>query len=505
MNEILRFENISKSFYGVPVLREVGLSLGEGRVLGLVGENGAGKSTLMNILGGVVQPDGGNMWLHREPYTPRNPSNASESGVAFIHQELNLFPNLTVGENLLLGDFPRSVRSGGLFIDRKRTRERARKLLREVHLDVSPDTPVEDLSPGEQQLVEIAKALSFNARIVIFDEPTTSLTALEAEHLFTLIARLRARGISIIYISHILDDVFRLSDEVTVLRDGEVAGGGPAGKFTREELISLMVGRKIEQLYPSRSQEPDAAAVLEVKDVSHPGIARGISLRLHKREILGIYGLMGSGRTELARMVFGLDPHQEGEVRLHGRVLAKESVRESIARGLAFLTENRRGEGLLMEASVGDNMALVALDRYSRTAAKIVNQSRLGAAAENLSQSLRVRSARMLQQVVKTLSGGNQQKVVFGKWLLSEPSVFILDEPTRGVDVGAKSEIYGIIAGLADRGAGILLISSEIEELIGMCDRILVMREGEIIGEVPRPQFNREAILSLALKETSLA
>jgi ribose transport system ATP-binding protein len=504
MTEILRFENISKSFFGVPVLRRVGLSLGEGRVLGLVGENGAGKSTLMNILGGVVQPDGGSMRLYREPYAPRNPSEAADRGVAFIHQELNLFPNLTVGENLLLGSFPKSARSGGLFIDRARTRDQTRKLLSDLHLNISPDTLVEELSPGEQQLVEIAKALSFNARIVIFDEPTTSLTALEAEHLFSLITRLRERGISIIYISHILDDIFRLAEEVIVLRDGEVAGSGPADRFTREELIALMVGRKIEQLFPMRSQVPDSVPVLEVKELSHPGIASRINLKLHRREILGIYGLMGSGRTELARMVFGLDPYRQGEVLVHGQLLAKESVRESIARGLAFLTEDRRGEGLLMEASVGDNMALVALGRYSRTAVKIVSQSRLRSAADSLSQSLRVRSARMLQQVVKTLSGGNQQKVVFGKWLLSEPSVFILDEPTRGVDVGAKSEIYAIIAGLADRGAGILLISSEIEELIGMADRILVMREGEVIGEVARPNFDREVILSLALKETSL-
>jgi ribose transport system ATP-binding protein len=485
MTPLLRLDGISKCFSDVPVLREVSLTAAKGEVLGIAGENGAGKSTLMNILGGVIAPDAGNMVLDDRVYLPGDPSEASARGVAFVHQELNLFPNLSIAENLFLTDFPRRRVLGLPIIDRRSAAQAARRLLDAVELPLSPDTPVERLSQGERQLVEVAKALDRDARIVIFDEPTTSLAARESARLFAIIERLQARGAAVIYISHALADVRRLSSRILILRDGEAAATGPAGEFTEERMISCMVGRAIGQLYPTRRPlPPDPEPLLEARGLTHPDILEDVGFTLHSGEVLGVAGLMGSGRSELARILFGLDPCERGEILLSGDPIQHLSPRERIRRGLAFLTENRRDDGLLMPASVLANLALVEPQ---------------SSGLEPVAGRIGVRCASLDRQPVRQLSGGNQQKVALGKWLVSPPRVFLLDEPTRGIDVGARAEIYRIVAALAATGVGILMISSEIEELTGMCDRILVMRRGEIRASIARPDFDREQILRVAL------
>ncbi len=495
---ILQFDRIEKSFFGVRVLGGVSFALEEGHILGLVGENGAGKSTLMNILGGVIPFDAGRMLLGGEEYSPRNPLEARARGVAFIHQELNLFTNLSVAENIFITDFPKRRVAGLPLINRREMKARTRSLLESLDLGVAPETLVENLSPGERQLVEIAKAMSVEAKIIILDEPTTSLTARETERLFALLERLRAQGVSMIYISHNLGDALRLCDDVVVLRDGAVAGAGRKSEFTEERMIALMVGRTLDQLFPERAGAVSQEIALEVKGLSQPGVIEDISFRLRKGEVLGVAGLMGAGRTELARALFGLDPIERGEVWINGKP-APATPRGRIGSGMAFLTEDRRAEGLMMEAGVAENIALAALPSFARPVTGLLDLAEIESAAGRVAQSVRIRGASDMRQAVKTLSGGNQQKVVLARWLLDEPSVFILDEPTRGVDVGAKSEIYRIINDLVEGGAGVLMISSEIEELIGLCDRILVMAAGRITDCVERDQFDRERIMRSAL------
>jgi ribose transport system ATP-binding protein len=502
---VLKFERIEKSFFGARVLRGVSFSLEEGHVLGLVGENGAGKSTLMNILGGVIPFDAGLMLLGGEEYAPRNPAEARARGVAFIHQELNLFTNLSVAENIFITDFPKRWKwglAGVPIINHREMKARTRSLLESLDLRVGPETLVENLSPGERQLVEIAKALNVEAKIIILDEPTTSLTVRETERLFALLERLRSRGVSMIYISHNLGDALRMCDDIVVLRDGEVVGAGRKGAFTEERMISLMVGRTLDHLFPERPREGVIAdsreVALEVKGLSQRGVIEDVSFRLHKGEVLGVAGLMGAGRTELARALFGLDPIERGEVLINGRP-APPTPRGRIRSGLALLTEDRREEGLMMEAGISENVALASLPRFARPLTGLLKQAEMETAVSRITQTAQVRGAADLRRAVKTLSGGNQQKVVLARWLLDKPTVFILDEPTRGVDVGAKSEIYRIINDLAGKGTGLLLISSEIEELIGLCDRILVMAEGRITDCVERVEFDRERILRSAL------
>jgi ribose transport system ATP-binding protein len=494
---MLEFREIRKGFFGVPVLRGVSFRVGAGRTVGLVGENGAGKSTLMNILGGNHRPDAGTLLLNGEPYEPRRPRDAATAGIAFIHQELNLFPNLTIAENLFLTTFPRRV--GTPLIDRKSMSERASALLGDVDLTAPPETLIEHLSAGERQLVEIAKAIGLDARLIILDEPTTSLTARESERLFELMARLRERGIAMIYISHVLEDVLKLCDDIVVLRDGELVATGPREEFTKERMVSLMVGRTIERFFAERSSEPLPGAVLEVEGISQPGIVRDIHFTLRRGEVLGLAGLMGSGRSELARILFGLDPCERGEVRVNGHTLRKGTPRESIRNRVAFLTEDRRSEGLCLEASIADNLALVTLPTHARIG--WIDFAGLRESIGAIRDAVSLTKSAGDTQPVKNLSGGNQQKVVLAKWLLAKPSVFIMDEPTRGIDIGAKTEIYTLINDLVARGAGVLVISSEIEELIGICDRILVLNRGEISDEIARPDFDRERILRAALHE----
>ena len=512
---LLEVTGIEKAFFAVKVLKGVSFSVPAGGMVGLVGENGAGKSTLMNILGGNLVPDAGTIRFDGNDFAPRNPQDAAKRGIAFIHQELNLFPNLTIAENIFIARFPRAGATP--FIQRGEMHRRAAELLRETGLEIPPHRLVESLSAGERQLVEIARALSIDARLIIFDEPTTSLSERETSRLFALIARLRARGIAMLYISHTLADVFRLCDDVVVLRDGEVVGSGATGTFTNEKLISLMVGRTMNQLFPERRTpsrlvaDPayvgteTGAPILEARGVSRPGVVDNVSFTLHSGEVLGLAGLMGAGRSELARILFGLDPCAAGEMKLNDELLPRLKPRELIRRGVAFLTENRRSEGLCLDATVADNFTLATLPRHGRTPLRWLMRDSLQAAVARIREVVKLDPKSGDTQPVRTLSGGNQQKVVLGKWLLREPKVLILDEPTRGIDVGAKFEIYQLIHALADRGAGVLVISSEMEELMGLCDRILVMRSGALVDELPRAEFDRERILRAALGTTNEA
>ncbi len=496
---ILQFCKIDKSFFGVRVLKSISIDIQHGHVIGMIGENGAGKSTLMNILGGVVPFEAGSMLLNGQEYTPRDPAAATSAGIAFIHQELNLFTNLSIAENLFISNFPHVGRTP--FLNKTHIRTKTQEYLGMVDLDLSPDTTVDRLSPGERQLVEVAKALSQDASIIIFDEPTTSLTARETERLFAIINRLHHAGKTIIYISHILRDVLQLADEIVVLRNGEVVQTGPKKEFDIQKMISLMVGRYIGTLYPERISKPTEQVILEVRGLSKAGIVHDINFSLHKGELLGVFGLMGSGRSELAQIIFGIESYDRGEIIVEGNLRRQQSPVKSIQQNIAFVTENRRDEGLLMTSTVAENIGLVTLPKFTSPATNVVRQSALFEAIRNTVLLLHVKVNDAFKNQVKGLSGGNQQKVVLGKWLMNNPSILIVDEPTRGVDVGAKYEIYSIINDIVAKGAAVLFISSEIEELIGVCDRILVMGVGEVLGCFEQADFNREKILQTAFRE----
>jgi len=493
----LRVERLTKSFFGVRVLNEVSFDAYPGEVLGLVGENGSGKSTTLNILAGVLPRDEGNILFDGEPYSPKSRRESNAAGVAFIQQELNIFPNLSVAENLTLARSPRLIRSLPI-ISRSKMRASADELLRTVNLEVNPSAIASSLSSGERQLLEIARGLATEARAIIFDEPTTSLTRREAGHLFEIIGRLRERGVAIIYVSHTLEDVLQLSDRIVVMRDGTVTMSAMAANVTAESLVVAMVGRSIEALFPARPQRPtDTSPALQVEGVGESGVVDDISFQVRKGEIVGLAGLMGSGRSELARILFGLDPHRRGTVRFYGNALRPGDLKARIAAGVAFLTEDRRNEGLMMDASMAENMALAALPLFARAADGQMRDKKLTDAMKALAKRLNLKSG-TLGSPVRSLSGGNQQKVVLGRWLLRDPALFILDEPTRGVDVGAKEEIYRLLATMAESGMAILIISSEIEELTGLCDRILVMRRGRLQAEFDRTAFHSETILRAA-------
>jgi len=495
MTDLLSLNGLTKEWFGVPAVADLTLSVRQGTCLGLIGQNGAGKSTLMNMIGGIVPPTRGRMDWRGKPYRPTGAADAAAAGIAFIHQELNLFANLSVAENLFIDGFPRRF---GL-IDWGQVETRTREILSRLSLSFDPGTQVGTLSPGERQLVEIAKALHNEAQLLIFDEPTTSLTARETERLFQTIAALRAEGRTIVYISHILADVQRLADDIAVLRDGQLVDQGPAADFSIARMIHSMIGRDLGGLFPPRSAAPRDRAVLEVEGLSQPGVVMDISFALRQGEVLGLFGLMGSGRSELARVLFGLDPHAEGHILMDGRPLPP-GPGGRIAAGMAFVTENRREEGLLMNINIADNIALVSLPQFARILS-LINQDEMANSATSAASTLQLKSGNIVVQPAKSLSGGNQQKVVIAKWLLSQPSLFIMDEPTRGIDVGAKYEIYSIIDQLAASGSGVLFISSELEELMGMCDRILVMSRGEVFGEFTQAQFNEEDILQAAFRE----
>ncbi len=493
---ILEAKNIGKTFFGVKALTNVDISLRRGRALGLIGENGAGKSTLMNILGGFFPPEQGSMTLAGKPYQPQSALEAIEAGVGYIHQELNLFPNLTIGENIFIEDFPRR----GLFINRKEVEERTGRVLSALGLDFSPWLKVERLMPGERQMVEIARVLASDAEIVIFDEPTTSLTAKETGKLFGLIEQLKQQDKAIVYISHILQDVSRLCDDLMILRDGKVASTGLCSSYSIESMVSNMIGRDIDSIFPPKTNKPGREPALEVKNLSQSGIVNNISLCLHKGEILGIFGLMGSGRTELMRMIFGIDAYEQGQVLVGGKEVKPLNPRDAIDKGMAFVTENRRDEGLLQSYPIVDNLGLVSMRDYVHPFIGLVDRKKATRESARIAGELKIKYASVDKQAVKSLSGGNQQKVVIGKWLLKKPTALIMDEPTRGIDVGAKYEVYAIINELAADSSGIIVVSSELGELLGIADRIIAMSRGEIIQTFERAEFDETAIMKAAFR-----
>jgi ribose transport system ATP-binding protein len=496
MSAILELNQLSKAWFGVPAVSDFTLSVKEGSLVGLIGQNGAGKSTLMNMLGGVVPPTSGSMTWRGQPYAPSNPAAARKAGIGFIHQELNLFTNLSIAENLYIDSFPRKR---GM-IDWSRMHERTASLLKRLALGVDPSMQVGRLSPGERQLVEIAKALHHEASLIIFDEPTTSLTPREISRLFETIDTLRRDGTSIIYISHILGDVAKLSDQLVVMRDGKLVDSGATQDFSIKRMIGSMIGRELAGMYPPRSMAPSTSAMLEVENVSQPGVVQSVSLRANKGEVVGLFGLMGAGRSELARIIFGIDPHSRGTIKLNDRLLTG-GPRQRIARGMAFVTENRRDEGLMLDQSIEENLALVSIEKFGSALAGLIDEDLVSQRAEDLKQELQIKAGDIKVQPAKALSGGNQQKVVIGKWKMNNPGFFILDEPTRGVDVGAKYEIYLLIDRMAAAGGCVLLISSELDEVMGMADRIVVMNRGEVVGEVSRNAFDEATILAMAFKE----
>ena len=496
---VFEFKDIEKAFFGIKALKGVSLNLKPGKTLGLIGQNGAGKSTLMNVMGGVVRAESGCMLLDGAPYEPWEPRDAVNAGIGFIHQELNLFTNLSVEENIFIDNFPR--RGVSPFFNTAAIRSRTTALLKELDLDISPRAIVETLSPGERQLVEIAKALASEARIIIFDEPTTSLTARETERLFTLMRHLRSKGVSIVYISHILGDVLNLADDIAVLRDGALVAQGPVSEFPIPKMIAAMIGRDFDSIFPDRTGTPSLNDALRVEGLSQTGIVKDINLAVRKGEVVGVFGLMGSGRTELARMIFGLDRYETGSVHVGDNPLRKNEPADAIRNGIGFVTENRREEGLLMPISIAENIGLVSLDKYAYGPLGFVDRKAMNQAAGTAAAELKVKAGSLEKQSVKSLSGGNQQKVVIAKWILAGPSVLIMDEPTRGIDVAAKFEVYTIMEDLASKGTGVLFISSEIEELMGVADRIVVMSRGEIIRTFNRKDFDQENIMRAAFRQ----
>ena len=495
---LLEVRTLTKSFPGVRALRGVSLSLARGEVLAVIGENGAGKSTLMKMLAGVQRPDSGEILLDGRAIEIRSVHDALAHGIALIHQELNLADNLTVAANIFLGR--EKLRAG--LIDTARQHREARKFLEAVGLNVAPDTLVSTLPIGHQQLVEIAKALSVDARVLIMDEPTSSLSTREAENLFRVIRDLRAGGVSVIYISHRLGEVKALADRVEVLRDGENAGQLMHDEIQHSAMVKLMVGRDLSQFYPHEPHTP-GEVVFEAKSLRTPAHPRHeLAFQIRAGEIVGVAGLVGAGRTEMLATLFGVTPAVGGTMRMSGREIAPRSPRDAIAAGLALVPEDRKTQGVILEMAVRDNISLASLRRDARGI--FLNRKSAAALSAEMIREMRIKTPSD-RQPVQFLSGGNQQKVVLGKWLALKPRLLLLDEPTRGIDVGAKQEIYRLMENLAKQGIAILFVSSEMEEILGMSDRAFVMHEGRIAGELTRGELSEEAVMSLATGESRFA
>ncbi|MFM5838614.1 ribose ABC transporter ATP-binding protein RbsA [Aeromonas rivipollensis] len=488
---ILELTGIVKTFPGVRALDEAGLRVYPGQVMALLGENGAGKSTLMKVLTGIYQADAGTVSYRGQPVHFKGPRDSQDQGISIIHQELNLLPELSIAANIFLGREPRT-RFGN--IDHKQLRERASTLLARLGVKHGPDTRLGDLSIGEQQMVEIAKALSFDASVIIMDEPTDALTDTETEQLFVVIRELREQGCGIVYISHRLKEIFQICDSVTVLRDGKWIGEQAVSDLDEDRIIEMMVGRRLEEQYPRLVRELGPVS-LQVKDLSGPGVS-GVSFSLRQGEILGFSGLMGSGRTELMKLIYGASPISSGAVEVDGKVLVPRTPADGLAAGIAYISEDRKGDGLVLELSVRENMSLCALGEF-------ISHGKIDGKAERQAVSDYVRLFNIKtpsqDQLIKLLSGGNQQKVAIAKGLLTRPKVLILDEPTRGVDVGAKKEIYQLINQFKKEGMSIILVSSEMPEVLGMSDRILVMHEGRISAEFNTREANQEKLMAAAV------
>lgn len=488
---VLEVKNISKSFPGVKALADICFSVKKGSVHVLCGENGAGKSTLMKIINGIYQPDSGEVFIHGKRARIQSPIKARSLGVSMIFQELNYTPEMTVEESLFIGDLP--TKSLGR-VDWKEIRRRTLDLLAQEQLPYDPETKLKDLSVSALQMLEILKAVSRDADVLIMDEPTSSIAQKEVEILFEKITTLRARGKAIVYISHKMDEIFQIADEISILRDGHIIETRAKEQFDIQTVISLMVGRTLGSDYPKKSIDL-GPKVLEVNDYSGDGF-KNVDFHLKRGEIIGFAGLVGAGRTELVRAVFGLDSHSSGTVRLNDKEVKIKNVRDSIKNGIVMLSEDRRRYGLVLIRDVKENVTLATLSKFFRGGWLRVQEERQE--VERVCQRIHVKAPSIDTQV-STLSGGNQQKIVLSKWMLQNPEILILDEPTRGIDVGAKFEIYKLMTEIVQEGKSIVVVSSELPELIGMCDRIYVMAEGEMTGELDRPEFSQETIMKCAM------
>jgi ribose transport system ATP-binding protein len=486
---VLSLKDITKKYPGVLALNNVSLDFFEGEVHALLGENGAGKSTLIKAVAGAIDLDGGVIHVNQREYIKMTPHLSRSLGIEVIYQEFNLIPTMSVAENIFLGD--RTGKSP--LVDFGSMKIKAREIFKLFNVDIDPDTLVQDLSPAMQQIVEIAKAVSKNVKILIMDEPSAPLSVSEVEHMFEIIRHLKQRGVTVIYISHRLEEVFRISDRVTVMRDGRYVATKLTKDTNRKELISLMVGRELKENYPSRLNPPGEIA-LEVKNLSGNG-DKDISFSVRKGEILGISGLVGAGRTELAMLLFGAAPIEAGEIWVEGKLVQIQSPQDAIQKGIGLLTEDRKGKGLFLEMGVGWNISFPIIRKLSKYG--VVDTKTENEIAEKYKQRINIKTPSLMQRVIN-LSGGNQQKVVLAKSLAAESDILIFDEPTRGIDVGAKQEIYNLMRELANSGIAIIMISSDMEELLGMSDRIIVLSEGGLAGEVMKEQFSQDYILDLA-------
>ena len=492
-NSLVQMKNIAKSFSGTKVLKGVNLELGHGEILALLGENGAGKSTLMKILSGIYSKDSGEIYLDGELCHFQNPKEAQNKGVAIIHQEMNLCNDLSVSENIFLG---REVMDG-LRLNHKKMDEEAQKILDDLGISMKSTELAGDLKVSEQQMVEIAKALSQDAKVLIMDEPTSALSRKEIEDLFRVIRKLRDEGRGIIYISHRLDELRAIADKVSILRDGENVISGDLKDFSINDIIRHMVGREIQDKFPRILCEK-GKEILRVESLNAGPKVRDISFSLYEGEILGIAGLMGAGRTEMTRALFGVDEKTSGKIYLFGEEVKTNTPKDSIELGMALIPEDRRKDGLCTDLSIRENISLPNLDSMKNSLGVLSKELELKISEDTI-KSLNVK-AKDREMISKNLSGGNQQKVVLGKWLVRNPKVILFDEPTRGIDIGAKVEIYQIMNELKKKGVGVLFISSEMEEVLGMSDRILIFCDGRITGELSREEANQENILKLATR-----
>jgi ABC-type sugar transport system ATPase subunit len=495
MENVLALQHITKTFPGVRALDDVQFEMRSGEVHALLGENGAGKSTLIKIVSGVYKPDSGEIKLDGKPVSFDRPREAQITGIATIYQELSLYPELTVAENIFMGHAPRN-RLG--MIDWGMMRRKAEEILASLNIyDMSVTRKVGTMTVGNRQRVEIAKALSLNARILIMDEPTASLTEADVERLFGIVRLLRERGVGIIYISHRLQEVFELADRVTVLRDGRYVGTKPVRETSENELITMMVGRTISDMFPKLPTEV-GNPVLEVRNLSCRPLVRHVNLSVRAGEIVGLAGLVGSGRSELAQVIFGFAPAEAGDVLLDGKTIQIKNPGQALKMGIAYVPEDRGTQGLIRQMKIRENISLAILRWLVK--GPFVDRGSEKSLAERTIDQLKIR-AYSTEQVVNKLSGGNQQKVVVGKWLAAKPRVLIMDEPTRGIDVGAKAEIHRLMSELAQQGLGILMISSELPEILGMSDRVVVMREGNVVAEFSRVEATQEKIAAAMMSD----
>ena len=495
MNLLLEMNGIDKRFSGVHALKGVHFDLRYGEVHALVGENGAGKSTLMKVLTGIHQPDAGEITYEGKPYAVKNIGESQNLGISMIHQELNMMNDLTVAQNIFIG---REAMAGGFIIRDGDMVKETEKLFRHIGINIDPTLQLGKLTVGKQQMVEIAKAISRDCKILVLDEPTAALTQSEIEELFTIMTDLKAKGIGMIYISHRMDEINRISDRITVMRDGEYVDTVNTADVTKDDIISMMIGRVVYEDPKTKSEVPkDAPVVLEVRNLTSGKTVRNVSFQLKRGEILGFSGLMGAGRTEVARAIFGADPYDSGEIYVNGKQVFIKSPEDAVKHGIGYLSEDRKRYGLMLIKSVAENTAISSMERYTRFG--LINDRLLKEEAQAENEKLRTKTPSM-EQALKNLSGGNQQKVIIARWLIKNSDILIFDEPTRGIDVGAKSEIYKLMNDLAKQGKSIIMISSELVEILRMSDRVLVMCEGRKTGELDISEANQENIMQLATK-----